>query len=101
MAVWTESGYTARLMANLRLGRTVVALSRDPRVCREMALLFGVQPIRMEPCEPQDAMLRRLDRALVDRRLARPDDLIVVLSGTHLLRADETNALLTHRVAVT
>ena len=99
VAVWTESGYTARLMANLRLGRIVVALSHDPAVCREMALLFGVHPLRMEPCEPQDAMLHQLDRALVDRRLARPGDLIIVVSGTHLLRADATNALLTHRVA--
>ena len=46
VATWTESGYTAGLLSKHRPPQPIVALSPDQRVCRQMALCYGVYPIQ-------------------------------------------------------
>lgn len=98
VAVWTETGNTARLLSKTRLGVTVVGLSPSDHVCRRMSLYYGVVPVRLTRDDEASRMFRHLDATLLDRALAAPGDLIVVIAGTRLERHGETNALLVHLV---
>jgi len=99
VATWTESGYTAGLLSKHRPPQPIVALSPDHRVCRQMALCYGVYPIQMGRPDDQDAMLNQLDRVLLQRGLAKANDLIVIAAGTRLQEPGATNSLLIHLVA--
>jgi len=101
VGVWTESGFTARLISKRRLTQSVVGLSPDERVCRRMALFYGVIPVQATRPDDDNAMLAQLDRAFVERGLAERSDLVVVLAGTRLHKPGATNALLIHLVGMT
>jgi len=98
VAVWTETGNTARLLSKTRLGAAVVGLSPSDHVCRRMSMYYGVVPVRLTRDEESSRMFRLLDAPLLERRLADPGNLIVVIAGTRLERHGETNALLVHLV---
>ncbi len=98
VAVWTETGNTARLLSKTRLGVTVAGLSPSDHVCRRMSMYYGVVPIRLTRAEEASRMFRELDATLLERDLAGPGNLIVVIAGTRLERHGETNALLVHLV---
>ena len=98
VAVWTQTGNTARLLSKTRLPVAVVGLSPDEHVCRRMAMYYGVIPLRMDRSEEMDRMLQKLDGELAGRKLVKSGDLIVVVSGTRLNEAGATNSLLMHLV---
>lgn len=99
VAVWTDTGNTARLLSKTRLGMPVVGLSSDELVCRRMAMYFGVIPICMARHRDILQMLKDVDTELLKRGLVKPNDLIVVVAGTRLDQTGATNALLIHLVS--
>lgn len=99
MAVWTDTGTTVRLLSKRRIRQTIIGLSPDARVCRRMALYFGVRPVRLDHRERQRDMIKDVDRDLLNRRLAGPNDMIMIITGTHLREPGSTNAMLIHLVA--
>ncbi len=99
VAVWTDTGNTARLLSKTRLGMPVVGLSTDELVCRRMAMYFGVIPICMSRHREILQMLRDVDTELLKRGLVKSNDLIVVVAGTRLDQTGATNALLIHLVS--
>ncbi|NUQ49630.1 MAG: pyruvate kinase [Phycisphaerae bacterium] len=99
VAVWTQSGNTARLLSKTRMPAPIIGLSPNDFVCRRMALFYGVTPVCLKREERILAMLRDVDDALIAQRLARPGDLAIVIAGTHLNDVGATNALLIHLVS--
>jgi pyruvate kinase len=97
LVVYTLSGQTARVMSKLHARCSIVALSPDPSVCRQMALLHGVTPLQVPFVDGTDAMLRAGDRELLRRGLALPGETVVVLGGT-LQLAGATNTVQLRRL---
>jgi len=98
VAVWTEGGNLARLLSKHRLDRPIVAFTPHEHVCRQMALLYGVIPIRYDRPSRLDRMLNDLDQTLIDRDLATHGDRIVVVANRRPDLPGDTEALLTHIV---
>jgi len=98
VAVWTQTGNTARLLSKTRLNVPVVGLSPDQAICRRMSMYYGVIPLQMTWQQDDAAMLRALDDLLIERNLVKPGDLIVAIAGTRLEREGATNSLLMHLV---
>ncbi len=98
VAVWTARGETARRVAQHRLAMPVVGLTYDERVYRQMALLFGVIPIRVAPLDHPAEMAATLDEILIERKLAKAGDLIVVVTSTRPTTPGATDTTLVHRV---
>ncbi len=98
VAVWTETGKSARLLSKCRLAQPVIALSPSEHVCRRTAMNYGVIPVHADRPRDLDRMLARVDSLLTARGLAKPNDLVVVMAGTHLYRPGDTGALLMHLV---
>ncbi len=98
VAVWTDTGNTARLLSKTRLNVPVIGLSPDLHVCRRMSMYYGITPIPAKRPERILQMLHELDGILTREALVAIGDLIVVVAGTRLDKEGATNALLMHLV---
>ena len=98
VAVWTEHGETPRLLSRHRLDQPIVALAPDDRTCRQLALLYGVVPLRFSEGGSMDEMLAELDKMLLDRQLAEIDDQIVIVADSRPDLPGETDVLIIHPV---
>lgn len=101
VAVWTQTGNTARLLSKCRLPAMIVGLSPDEHVCRRMSLYYGVRQAQLQRDDDVLAMLQAVDQLLIERQWARRGDMIVVIAGTRLQQVGSTNALLMHLVGDT
>jgi pyruvate kinase len=95
---FTESGITARLVAGHRPRMPVVAVAHDDRVYRQLALWWGVVPIKSEFVENTDDLLAAGEERLKARGLVEKGDTILMLSG-HSMAAAATNMMRVHTVA--
>jgi len=98
VAVWSATGATVRMVARHRLPMPVLGLSYDERVCRQMNLLYGVVPVRVEPLDNPAAMASALDKIVLQRGLAASGDLIVVVTSTRPTTPGATDTALVRRV---
>jgi pyruvate kinase len=95
---FTESGITARLVAGHRPRMPVVAVTHEDRVYRQLALWWGVVPIKSEFVENTDDLLAAGEARLKARGLVQKGDTILMLSG-HSIAAAATNMLRVHTVS--
>jgi pyruvate kinase len=95
---FTESGITARLVSGHRPRVPVVAVTHEEAVCRQLALWWGVVPVRAELSESSDELLVQGEARLKAEGLARAGDTILILSG-HSNIAAATNMLRVHEVS--
>jgi pyruvate kinase len=98
VAVWSATGATVRMVARHRLPMPILGLTYDARVRRQMNLLYGVIPVRVEPLDNPAAMAAALDSVLLERKLATPGDLIVVVTSTRPTTPGATDTALVRRV---
>lgn len=94
----TASGYTARRVARERPHRSIVALTPDERVLRQLALVWGVVPILVPPFEGVDGMPEAVSDALLGAGCARVGDVVVVAAGLPLGVRGTTNLVKVHRI---
>jgi pyruvate kinase len=94
---FTESGATARLVAGHRPRVPVVAVTHEDRVYRQLALWWGVVPIKSEFVENTDDLLAEGVARLTARGLVKKGDTILMLSG-HSIAAAATNMLRVHTI---
>jgi pyruvate kinase len=95
---FTESGITARLLALHRPRMPVVAVTPSERVYRQLALSWGVVPVRSDLSGSTDDLLAIGERQLKARGLVATGDTILMLSG-HSAAAAATNMVRVHTVA--
>jgi pyruvate kinase len=98
LVVPTLTGRTARLLSAYRPQVPILALSPNPKVVRECALLWGVMAeLNEEPSEPL-ALLDRCAEVAKRRGLAEQGDKIGVTAGVPAGTAGGTNLFKVHRV---
>ena len=98
IATSTSSGYTARQVARERPRQPIVALTQNERVLRQLALVWGVAPLRVRAYEGTDDMLQAVSSTLVNADFAEKDDIIVVTAGLPIGGRGTTNLLKVHRI---
>ena len=95
---FTATGSTARLLAANRPAMPLVAFTPDEAVRRRLALSWGIEAFVVPAPSDTDGMVRRVDRALIERGLASPGDRVVIVAGTPLGTPGSTNTLRIHHV---
>jgi pyruvate kinase len=99
IAVYTESGRSAMLLSAQRPWANIVAFSRHERVLNRLGLLWGVRPLHGEWVSGVQGVVDQAERELLEHKLARPWDQIVVTFG--MVFGDQpfqTNMLTLHRL---
>lgn len=94
----TVTSGTARQVASRRPATPIVAPTPQPSTYRQLALVWGVEPLLVEKFTDTDAMICTAVSAARDRGLVHDGDLVVITAGVPLGGAGLTNMVKVHRV---
>jgi pyruvate kinase len=98
IAVFTQSGFSARLVAKERPTVPILAFSDDDLVCRQLALWWGVVPFQVEFRADADEQLAALGRTLLTGGHAVVGDTVAIMGSLPVMRHDRTNFLKLQRI---
>ncbi len=93
VAVFTETGLSARLVSKYRPRAPIVAFSPNPETRRRMSLLWGVLPRRIANLHNIDELARVAEERLVEEKLAKRGNVVGIIAGTPLGARGTTNLL--------
>jgi pyruvate kinase len=96
IAVFTHSGFTARLISRYRPLVPIVAFSPEVETRRRMALLWGVTPRSIVDIKKIDALPGLAEKRLLEERLVRKGDVIGIVAGTPMGVRGTTNIMKFH-----
>ncbi|MGB7436776.1 MAG: pyruvate kinase [Candidatus Acidiferrum sp.] len=96
IAVFTHSGFTARLVSRYRPLVPIVAFSPEVNTRRRMALLWGVTPRTIADIKTIDALPAVAEKRLLEERLVRKGDVIALVAGTPMGTRGTTNIMKFH-----
>src|SRR5246127_53617 len=82
IAVFTHSGFTARLISRYRPQVPIVALTPEAETRRRMALIWGVLPLESRDPHRIDTLAGITEKKLLEERLVRKGDVIGIVAGT-------------------
>ncbi|MCX6093900.1 MAG: pyruvate kinase [Candidatus Bipolaricaulota bacterium] len=94
----TWSGYTARQIARERPHQTIVALTPNAKVERQLALVWGVVPVLVPQYEGTDEMLRVATQSLLGGGYAVSGELVVLCAGVPIGGGGTTNFIKVERL---
>ena len=97
IAVFTETGSSARMVSKFRPKSRIYAFSHLPTVCNRMNLFWGVQPVRREHAMNAEEMLATAERELVRAGKIQSGDILGVVAGRQM-SAGSTNFMRLHVV---
>jgi pyruvate kinase len=97
IAVYTETGTTARLISKYRPKTDIYAFSYIGAVCNRTNLLWGVTPVIAEHTPATDDMVRGAERILWQRGVVHNGDVIGIVAGTRTA-SGSTNFMRLHVV---
>ena len=99
IVVFTESGYSARLVSKARPTPPIMAFSPQPEVCRRLALLWGVLPRPTKRLQYVDEFIPVAERRLREEKLVKRGDVVAIVSGTPLHTEGTTNSIKFHTIS--
>src|SRR5215470_9194574 len=82
IAVFTHSGFTARLVSRYRPLVPIVAFSPEQETRRRLALIWGVYPRNIQDVRKVDGLAPVAEKRLLEERLVRKGDVIGIVAGT-------------------
>jgi len=97
IAVFTETGTTARLISKYRPAAPIYAFTAFPQVANRLNLLWGVCPMVEQTARTGDDMVRAAERELLRRHAVAAGDVIGVVAGTQMA-SGSTNFMRLHVV---
>ena len=97
IAVFTETGNTARMISKYRPKAAIYAFTHMERVVHRMNLYWGVHPVRCRQARSAEQMVTMAEQDLVRRGLLKPGDVLGVVAGTRQA-SGSTNLMRLHVV---
>ncbi len=97
IAVFTETGNTARMISKYRPKVAIYAFTHSERVVHRMNLYWGVHPVRCRQAHSAEQMVTMAEQDLVRRGLLKPKDVLGVVAGTRQA-SGSTNLMRLHVV---
>jgi pyruvate kinase len=96
IAVFTHSGFTARLVSRYRPLLPIIAFSPEPETRRRMALVWGVCPHHIQDVRKIDGLAAVAEKRLLEEKLVRKGDVIGIVAGTPMGIRGSTNFVKFH-----
>jgi pyruvate kinase len=96
IAVFTHSGFTARLVSRYRPLVPIIAFSPEGETRRRMALVWGVLPRNIRDIQKIDGLAAVAERRLLEERLVGKGDVIGIVAGTPMGIRGTTNFMKFH-----
>jgi pyruvate kinase len=96
IAVFTHSGFTARLVSRYRPQTPIIAFSPETETRRRLALMWGVLPRSIPNVRKIDGLAAIAEKRLLEEQLVRKGDVIGILAGTPMGIRGTTNFMKFH-----
>ena len=96
IAIFTESGNTARLLSKYRPDAPIFALSPFEEVVHRAMLLWGTVAIHCERFEGTDTLVSMAEEMLEERGYLKPQQIVGIVAGT-ATKTGATNFMRLHR----
>src|ERR1700734_1645875 len=97
IAVFTETGNTARMISKYRPQAAIFAFSPNAAVAQRTNLYWGAHPMKCAPALSAEQMVTVAEKELLGRRLLKPGDVLGVVAGTRQ-SSGSTNFMRLHTV---
>ncbi len=97
IAIFTESGNTARLLSKYRPEAPIYALSPDANVVHRAMLLWGTFPIQCERFAGTDTLVNMAEEMLESRGFVKPKQVVGIVAGT-ATKTGATNFMRLHLI---
>jgi pyruvate kinase len=97
IAVFTETGNTARMISKYRPKAAIYAFSHMVPVCNRMNLFWGVHPVRTAQARSAEDMVTTAERELLRQDRIKAGDVVGVVAGTQMA-SGSTNLMRLHTV---
>jgi len=97
IAVYTETGTTARLISKYRPKAAIYAFAANPSVCARLNLMWGVQPVWCDMGINTEEMVSTAERMMLKQHAVQPGDVIAIVAGTRTA-SGSTNFMRLHVV---
>ena len=97
IAIFTETGNTARMISKYRPPALIYAFTHSEPVVHRMNLYWGVHPVRCRQAHSAEQMVIMAEQALVRRGVLRAKDVLGVVAGTRQA-SGSTNLMRLHTV---
>jgi pyruvate kinase len=97
IAIFTETGNTARMISKYRPEAAIYAFTPNSTVAQRTNLYWGSHPMACAQGLSAEEMVRVAEKELLDRRLLKPGDVLGVVAGTRQ-SAGSTNFMRLHSV---
>jgi pyruvate kinase len=96
LAVFTESGFTARLVSKHRPRPPIIAFSTMQETRRRLSLYWGVMPRTIGKVQDIEELVRAAEKKLLEERLVKHGDVVGIVAGTPLFVGGTTNFMKFH-----
>jgi pyruvate kinase len=97
IAVFTETGNTARMISKYRPQAPIYAFTPNLTVAQRTNLYWGVHPMNCAPALSAEQMVSVAEKELLERRQLKPGDVLGVVAGTRQA-SGSTNLMRLHTV---
>jgi len=97
IAIFTETGNTARMISKYRPQAPIYAFTHNAAVAQRTNLYWGVHPMKCAQALSAEHMVRVAEQELLSRGLLKPADVLGVVAGT-LQASGSTNFMRLHVV---
>lgn len=98
LVAFSETGRSARLMARHRSKIPILTYTPIVRVLRQLSLIWGVTAYLVGEVKHTDEMVGLVDRDLLARGYANPEELVVIVAGVPPGVPGTTNGMRVHKV---
>ncbi|HDH05765.1 MAG TPA: pyruvate kinase [Nitrospirae bacterium] len=98
IVAFSRSGFTALLVSKSRPGVPITGFTVSEEVRRRMNLFWGIRPYVMKFPGNTDEMISESERVLLQRRIARKGDSIVIIASSPFALGGKTNIMKLHKV---
>jgi pyruvate kinase len=96
IAVFTESGFTARLVSKHRPRRPIIAFSTIQETRRQLSLYWGVVPRTIRKVQNIEELVQYAEKRLLEEDLVKRGDVVGIVAGTPLFVGGTTNFMKFH-----
>jgi pyruvate kinase len=98
IAAFTMSGYTGKLISNVRPKTPIVCFTPDEHVVRELNIYWGVKPVRIRLIQNFENVIGKVESELMKRKIAKKGDVIIIICGMPIIATGQTNLLKIHTI---
>jgi pyruvate kinase len=98
LVAFTQSGATARLLAEHRSPIPLLAFTPVPEVRSQLTLTWGVETFLVPSVQHTDDMVRQVDTAMLELGRMQPGEYVTIVAGSPPSTSGSTNAMRVHRL---